>query len=165
MTEWKTIDVNYEISNTGIVRHVIKKNILKQIASARRNSPDHLYYRCSLSNPKRTIHIHVELARAFIPNPENKCYVDHINGNTLDNSLTNLRWATSQENTFNAKCYSNNKLKIKGVQKRENGRYRARIRHNGVLINIGTFATSEEASDAYTAKSKELFGDYSSSNR
>ncbi len=161
MLEWHTIyDSNYEISNTGLIRNIKEKNILKQAAYCRKNAPDHPYYRCSISNPRKTIHIHKELAKIYIPNPENKKFVDHIDGNTLNNSLENLRWVTPQENAFNSKCYSNNLLKVKGVQKRTSGRYRARIRHNGKLITIGTFLTLEEAKQAYINKSTELFGIY-----
>jgi uncharacterized secreted protein with C-terminal beta-propeller domain len=41
--------------------------------------------------------LHRLLAEAFIPNPENKPTVDHIDRNTSNNDLSNLRWATHYE--------------------------------------------------------------------
>lgn len=51
---------------------------------------------------KRYFSLHRMIAMIFIPNPENKPCVNHINGNVLDNSIENLEWVTHSENNQHA---------------------------------------------------------------
>jgi hypothetical protein len=67
-------------------------------------------------NPKNLRpRIHRLVALAFIPNPDNLPYVDHIDGNTRNNNVSNLRWCTAHQNILNTKTYSTNKSGHKGV--------------------------------------------------
>lgn len=56
-----------------------------------------------------TIHVHKIVALAFIPNPDGKPEIDHINTIRTDNRVENLRWVTRKENTNNPVSISNYK--------------------------------------------------------
>ena len=80
--------------------------------------------------------------------------VDHKDRNPLNNSFDNLREASDHQNSCNKKIRKDNRIGVKGVQQRENGRYRAKIMSNGKETIIGTFDTKEEAGNAYINASK-----------
>ena len=60
------------------------------------------YISYSENGRQKHIAVHRLLGKAFIPNPENKPQINHIDGNPRNNSLDNLEWVTAQENVSHA---------------------------------------------------------------
>ena len=83
--------------------------------------------------------------------------IDHINGNKLDNRISNLREATNGQNLQNLiKAMSNNKLGLLGVRLHKHGRFQARITLNGKVKYLGYFDTPEDAHDAYLKEKRKI---------
>ena len=151
---------NYEISNLGNVRNLItNRNIKKHINGQG-------YYAVNLKNDLkiRPVRIHRLIAIAFIVNPDNKPCVDHIDNNTLNNNINNLRWATTSENGMNQKMSIKNTSGVKGVRyDKDRKKWKAEIKLNGINMHIGRYETIEEATRARQIKADELFGVFTNS--
>lgn len=84
--------------------------------------------------------------------------IDHIDGDTLNNRIENLRLATRQQNNANS-ISRLGKDHVKGVT-RVGSKYRARITINGTITCLGTYSTIKEAKAVYDAKAIELHGEF-----
>jgi hypothetical protein len=76
-------------------------------------------------------------------------HVDHINGDGLDNRRENLRLATHQQNLFNCRKKSGTTSKFFGVRLSPWGKWEVRARVGGAMVQVGTFASEEDAAKAY----------------
>ena len=91
----------------------------------------------------------------------NHLLVDHIDGNTENNFIDNIRPATNLQNAINQKIPLNNTSGHKGVSwHKQSSKWRAQISHNGKRIHLGSFETVEDAILKYEEKSEEFFGEY-----
>ena len=89
--------------------------------------------------------------------------IDHVNGDKIDNRISNLREATQQQNCCNGKQRVNNKLGAKGVVFRKQGNYSkyfAYIFVDGKQKHLGCFDVFEDAKAAYDAASRQYFGEF-----
>lgn len=94
-------------------------------------------------------------------------YVDHINGNTLDNRRSNLRICTKAQNCKNRGLSKNktSKVNFKGVTYyKSNKKYIARITNNENKIYLGSFNTAEEAAKAYNEAAIKYHGEFARLN-
>ena len=94
--KWKPMpgyEENYLISNYGNVWSIRNSRLLKP----KETKAGYLRVSPSVNGYRRECFIHRLVALAFIPNPDNKPTVNHLNENKKDNRVENLEWATNAE--------------------------------------------------------------------
>ena len=95
---WKDVpnyEGYYQVSNLGRMKsfNLNKETILTK--------PNYNHYSTIIlckNKIRKSFRIHRLVAICFLPNPENKPQVNHIDGNKCNNTVVNLEWVTSQEN-------------------------------------------------------------------
>jgi hypothetical protein len=101
----------------------------------------------------------------LIMNPPEGVFVDHINGDGLDNRRENLRLVTRQQNMANSRKRHVGQSKYKGVSRARNSpKWRACIVVNKKQIHLGTFDDELDAARAYDLKAVELYGEHAFTN-
>ena len=113
---WKDIEgcSNHQVSNMGrIYVKSINMIVYGHLAHGYRhvNIQDDAGYKHKYS-------VHKLVAQAFVPNPDNKPQVDHIDSNPLNNKASNLRWVTQEEQFANEESIRKKQLGVEKRQKR-----------------------------------------------
>lgn len=143
--EWREIkgfDGRYFISSTGIIKSVKRKG-RKQEKIMKQELMKKGYLRCKLTKNgvQFKIMVHRMVAESFVPNPENKPFVNHINEVKNDNRVENLEWVTAKEN-----CNHGTAIE-RGVLKRRNRNGAipvSQISLDGQIIKLWTSATEAQ---------------------
>lgn len=116
MEEWRDVkgyEGYYQISNKGSIKSLkrtfysgsnlrIKKIYEEKILKQQSYKQGYKYVVLCKDGISKKLKVHRIIAQAFIPNPENKPCIDHINAKRDDNRIENLRWATWKENSENS---------------------------------------------------------------
>lgn len=99
----------YQISSIGRVKRLEKirrngrgyRKYKEQITDGYIDDVGYRYVILTKERKEKRFRLHRLVAEAFIPNPDNKPEIDHINTNRTDNRIENLRWVTRKENLNN----------------------------------------------------------------
>jgi len=156
MENWKPIAfvTGYLVSDKGRCMNANSGKILNTYIRS-----GYEYIRIHHQGARNHFAIHRLVAQHFLPNPTNLPIVDHIDRNSFNNILSNLRWATQSLNRHNSKLPSSNTTGFRGVSFHvKNQKWVARIRHNKMYYNLGSFNSAVEAARAYDTKAVELYG-------
>ena len=141
---------HYQISNLGRIKSLgglicksgkVRKHTIKFLSQGLSKNG---YYMISLSvgSKRKSFTVHRLIAVHFVPNPDNKAEVNHINGIKTDNRIENLEWVTHKENSHHAWKMGLKTAAMKGITG-----YANKLSIPITCINTGeVFASAAEAS-------------------
>ena len=155
---WKQIEgyENYSVSDHGNIRDD-KRGRIKKLSN------DNGYLKTGLNkdDEQKMKKVHILVAQAFIPNPQDKETVDHIDNNKNNNNVLNLRWATRVEQQHNKGISKNNTSGTKGVRWNTTLRkWTAQIKINGKQIHLGSFMNKDDAITIRIQRAKDEVGEF-----
>lgn len=109
------------------------------------------YLHCKINGEHVALH-------NFVTDCPKGMIVDHINHNTFDNRLINLRVCTQKQNSYNRSYKDGRVVGVKKIP--ETGRYKASIAKDGVVYSLGVFDTFKEAFSARYIAERKMFGEF-----
>lgn len=149
MEVWKSIDIRYEISNTGLVKNTKTGRILKQQYTKNNQTTILL----SDNGMDKRILVSRLVAIHFIPNPNNYPIVMHKDDNPKNNHYTNLMWGTQQMNIDDMIKKGRSKRVITDDMVKFIKQNHYRVKNQYDIIPLGKYTSSQLANKFNVTKS------------
>lgn len=150
---------SYKVSNKGVVKSLGRvvldkngksKNIKEKLLGQSKSIRGYYSVNLTIKGERRAYTVHRLMAKAFIPNPENKPQVNHKDGNKFNNNIQNLEWVTGRENIEHYYKTAKKTSRFLGVTYMKNSNnWMAKIQHNKKKIYLGCYKIEYEAHIAY----------------
>lgn len=154
---WKPVkdyEGYYEVSNLGRIKSLARTVINTGRVLKEKYNAFHLkrdgHYSVLLSKDcvKRTLSLHRLVANEFLPNPENKRVINHIDGNKLNNRIDNLEWVSYRENSCHYYQNINTGTPVGVFKIKKYNKYLAHAHVDGKKVFLGYHNTPESAYQA-----------------
>jgi len=144
---------------TGIFTWLIKpKSSRRKIGDEAGNYGMDGYINITVNSKSHPAH---RLAWLYVYGEHPKQLIDHIDGDTHNNKISNLREASHYQNRLNSKTSINNKCGLKGVSfKKSRNKWIAQCSYNKKQYILGLFDTAEEAHEEYKKFAKIHHGEF-----
>jgi hypothetical protein len=143
--EWRPIPgfPGYEVSDTGSVRH--GERILKGCVQTDPGGYTRIQINLYKDGNRTTFTVSRLIAQVFLPNPDNLPTVDHIDQDSTNNHVSNLRWASEHDQAMN-KHHAIGVSGLSHIGKYKN-KWRVKFKRHGQIVFCKYFPTKEEAED------------------
>jgi len=133
---------DYLVNKKGLIVFKRHRNVLKQANNVKG------YKSVCLTN-KQTKTVHRLVAKAFIPNPENKPQINHIDGDKENNNVENLEWCTQIENAYHKKINGLGKTWKAKIAATGQNNSQAKLKPKDVLEIRASTDSSKHLSEVY----------------
>lgn len=123
------------------------------------------YCRVMVAKKHKGSYVYRKYLGRIVLSPPDDLMIDHIDGNPLNNCVSNLRTVDHSTNGMNRKKARNTKFKYKGVSySKKDKAFRAQIKSAGKSKSLGYHETEKDAALAYDKAALELFGEFACLN-